>query len=71
MPDYIPLKCNKCGSPYFEIPENPQPDDAVRCHYCGGRVVIYLIEGFEGVPHPVCAAGVGHALARSPTAVPE
>ena len=68
MDDFIPLKCSKCGSKFFEIPANPEPDDAVRCRSCGFRVVIYLLDGFESVPHPVRAAGAGHGLARLPAA---
>ena len=68
MDDFIPLKCSKCGSKFFEIPANLELDDAVRCRYCGFRVVIYLLDGFESVPHPVRAAGVGNGSARLPAA---
>jgi|SaaInl8_200m_RNA_FD_contig_31_2999195_length_793_multi_3_in_0_out_0_1 DNA-directed RNA polymerase subunit RPC12/RpoP len=67
MPDYIPLKCGKCGSPHFEVPENPQPDDAVRCRYCGGHVQIFLLDGFDTVPYPVRAVNLSPGKAASPT----
>jgi DNA-directed RNA polymerase subunit RPC12/RpoP len=68
MSNYVKLKCGKCGSPYFKIPENAEPDDPVQCQSCGARVLIYLLDGFESVPHPVLAAGIGHGLARPPAA---
>ncbi len=35
MTDEMTFKCASCGSTEFELPENPKPDDIVRCHGCG------------------------------------
>lgn len=68
MSSYVKLKCGKCGSPFFEVPEDAEPDAPVQCRSCGTRALIYLLDGYEGVPHPILAAGLGDGLARHPVA---
>lgn len=40
----IPTTCKNCGSDEFEYPENPQPDDMIKCVGCGDEAQFSDIE---------------------------
>lgn len=35
MSDQMTLKCSACGSTRFEVPNDPQPADVIKCAGCG------------------------------------
>ena len=37
---HINIQCPQCGQTDFELPDNVQDDDFVKCVYCGNQIML-------------------------------